>query len=139
MQEVLNLEFDSGSLDSIDTLLSSLGESGKTQNNIVKITGLSSSTVSRLVKQLLDYKIIASEYTLHSTPKKRNSGIQYYINDFYLNFYFQILSPLKSRIKKILRGFCLQQPVYIQKQGITYLDFQGKHLSDCSDMSLNRE
>lgn len=100
MDEILKLEFNVGGKKNVHKVLGSLGQEGKAQKLIVEQTGLSQSTVSGILEKLVDYQIIFEKYPVNTPPQKHQAGIRYYMEDFFMNFYFQVLNPLRNKIQK---------------------------------------
>jgi AAA+ ATPase superfamily predicted ATPase len=95
--EILNLDFNNKGLKNVKLVLKAMGW-GSDQISIRKKTGLSESTVSEIISKLLQYELISERYPFGKKPIKNNQAIRYVCNDFYLNFYFQVLSNFEEYI-----------------------------------------
>ncbi|MDR2395513.1 MAG: AAA family ATPase [Endomicrobium sp.] len=124
--EILNLEFNKNGAMSATKILSSLGQDGKTVANIVKLTGLNPTVVLRTVKNLLEYDLIEEKNFFGEKQKRNNAGTSYIVKDFFLNFYFQIVLPLKSRIEMNEQGLLFPQYCIKSKKGFYIENFSGK-------------
>ncbi len=98
--EILNLEFQKNSIQTLTRMLSHVNGHGKTAAGIAKDSGLADSTVNDLLEKLEKYQLIFRKTPIFAQAKKNLRGDLYYIKDFYLNFYFRILSQYKGRIQR---------------------------------------
>jgi AAA+ ATPase superfamily predicted ATPase len=101
LDEMLKLEFSKGSRDTIVNILSNIGQDGAEFHSLKTKTGLPDSTLKETLDKLYDYEILFKKYPMNLPPKgkNRNHGVRYYMKDFFLNFYFQVLMFYESRIK----------------------------------------
>jgi hypothetical protein len=95
------------------SILSSLGQRGKTCANIAKTTGIAVSTTRDLVEKLIEFKILSEKNREQVRSKKSLAGTIYGINDFFINFYFQCLASKREVIKdndstQLFSKLCLQ-------------------------------
>jgi AAA+ ATPase superfamily predicted ATPase len=100
IDEIINLEFNKSSKERIRALISALGQEGKTIANICRSTGISESSVRENIEKLVDYGLVFEKKPMGRPSKKNKAGTRYYMRDFYLNFYFQVLDGLSDQIKK---------------------------------------
>ncbi|ETR69257.1 MAG: hypothetical protein OMM_04050 [Candidatus Magnetoglobus multicellularis str. Araruama] len=100
IDEIINLEFNKSSKARVRALISSLGQNGKTITNICCSTGIPESTVRDNIEKLVDYGLVFEKKSMGKPLKKNKSGIKYYMRDFYLNFYFQVLDGFRDQIKE---------------------------------------
>lgn len=103
VDEVLRLEFNERGLKTVKKILSSLGEKGKTQSEIVLKTGISKSTISQMIDSLCEYNILFTKKLAHK-ENQNEAGLVYYLKDFYLRFYFQVLILYKEKISQNNKG-----------------------------------
>jgi len=96
---VLNLEFNQKSIHNVISIMSSIGMQGSTMTQISRQTGMPKQTISDLIGKLIDYNIVAKKNPMQESIKEKKNAT-YHINDFFLNFYFTVLKPLKERIEK---------------------------------------
>ncbi len=109
----------------VKEILGSLGQDGATESTIVKKTGFRQDSVHKTLKGLLDHGLIRERWPF-GAAKKNRSGVRFYMDDFYLNFYFQILRPLESRIRGNERGLLFPAEVLGSDEGYYLRDFTGK-------------
>lgn len=114
-----------GARKRVKEVLASLGQDGATEAAVVKRTGLTQDYVHKTLGRLLDYDIVHPRRPL-GQPKANRSGVRYYMDDFYLNFYFQVLSPLESRIRGNQRGLLFSAEVLGSGEGYYIPNFSGK-------------
>ncbi len=98
VDEVLRLEFNEHGLRTAKMVLSCLGLDGTTQAEIQRTTGLALTTVARALESLLDYGIVFQKSPAHA-KRQNDAGMRFFMKDFYLNFYFQVLLSYKSKIE----------------------------------------
>lgn len=99
-QEMLNLEFQANSIKNLALILEQIKGSGKTASAITQDARLPQSTVGDLLVKLENYSLIFTKEPLFAKPKEIQRGALFYMKDFYLNFYFRILSKYKNRIRR---------------------------------------
>ena len=124
MDEILKLEFNSGGAKNVHKILSVLGQDGKTQKSIIEQAALSQSTVSGLLEKLVHYQIVFEKYPAH-TPQKYQAGLRFYMKDFFMNFYFQVLYPLRNKILNNTSSLLFSE-VLRSKKGFYIENFSGK-------------
>jgi AAA+ ATPase superfamily predicted ATPase len=127
VNEILNLEFNKMGIKTAMQILSILGQEGKEHSKIVKETGKSSSTVSEMIEKLLAYQIVfEKEPLIKPNTRKKNLGPRYFMKDFYLNFYFQILLPLENQIKTNQKALLFATKCLASEKGFYIPNFSGK-------------
>ncbi|MDC0358760.1 ATP-binding protein [Oligoflexia bacterium] len=126
IEAVLNLEFTQASKKNVIRVLSALGQDGSTQENIREKTGLADGTLASLLNRLQDYKIIHCKLPFGQKPKANSRGVKYYMRDFYLNFYFQILAGMEHAIRLNTTGGQLFRCQIGSNAGYYIKDFSGK-------------
>ena len=99
LDEVINLEFNKSSRKKVRKILAALGQQGKTIAAISRSTGIPESSVHESIGKLLDYGLVFEKTLMGASPKKNRAGSIYYIQDFYLNFYFQVLDALEPQVR----------------------------------------
>jgi hypothetical protein len=78
-----------------------------------------------MIEKLLDYEIVFSKKPAHCSPKRNGEGVRYYMKDFFLNFYYQILAPLSYKIKNNGSGLIFPQTSSLSQSGYFIPDFSG--------------
>lgn len=109
----------------VKDVLASLGQDGATEATIVQRTGLAQDTVHRILGRLLDFDVIRERRPL-GQRKKNRSGVRFYMDDFYLNFNFQVLEPMAARIRGNDRGLLFPVEVLGSGRGYYIPNFTGK-------------
>ena len=104
LDEVINLEFNKSSKKKVRKILAALGQQGKTIAAISRSTGIPESSVHESIGKLLDYGLVFEKTLMGASPKKNRAGSIYYIQDFYLNFYFQVLDALEPQVRNNKRS-----------------------------------
>ncbi len=99
LDEVINLEFNKSSKRKVRKILATLGQEGKTIAAIRRSTGIPESSVHETVSKLVDYGLVFEKTLMGAPPKQNRAGSIYYLQDFYLNFYFQVLDGLEPRVR----------------------------------------
>jgi predicted AAA+ superfamily ATPase len=126
VDDLLKLEASqTGARARVKQILGSLGQDGATEATVVTRTGLSQAYVHATLERLLDYDLVHERRPL-GRRKSNRSGVRFYMDDFYLNFYFQVLRPLESRIRGNERGLLFAAEVLGSKEGYYIPDFTGK-------------
>lgn len=139
IDEVLRLEFNEHGLKTAKTILSCLGQSGTTQAAIQRITGFALTTVARALKNLSDYGLVFQKAPAH-TKKQNEAGTLYFMKDFYLGFYFQVLLPYKSKIESNkAKGLLFPQVVGNSNANYFIQNFSGKAFELLVRYSLERK
>lgn len=125
VDEVLRLEFNERGLTTVKKILGALGENGKTQSEIALRTGISKSTLSQIIDRLCDYGILYIKTIAHK-KNLNEAGVIYYLKDFYLRFYFQVLSFYKDKIENNVKGLLFAQLFHGQQNQYYIPTFSGK-------------
>jgi uncharacterized protein len=126
IDELLNLDFNQSGKKTVKKVLSCLGQDGATQEKIIRATGLPSSTVSDILEKLKEYNILFEKFPAHTNPQRNGAGIRYHTKDFFLNFYFQVIHKMKTKIKRNEKGLLFPYEV-LQSQTKFYIpNFSGK-------------
>jgi hypothetical protein len=115
----------SGARIRIKEILACLGQDGSLESSIVKKTGYAQDYVHKVLDRLLDYGIVHERRPLEGVKNNR-SGVRYYMDDFYLNFYFQVLRPMESKIRGNDNGQLFSTGVVKSKNGYYIPNFSGK-------------
>lgn len=126
IDDLLGLDFNSLGKQTVIKILSALGQSGTEHKSIVLKTGLPKSTVSRTLEKLLDYGIVFEKRKANTPLTSIKGNIKYYMKDFFLNFYFQLLAPLKDQIQRNEKGLIFPNAIQLSKQGYYIPNFSGK-------------
>ena len=129
IDEVLNVEFNVVGVESVKLILASLGQSGSSQAGIQKKTGMSQPIVSELISKLVSYGIVYEKKPSFKKSLKNKAGTLFYMKDFFLNTYFQILAPMEGRIRKMNVAYYFLLSVLVQRRASIYQIFLEKHLS----------
>ena len=98
LDEVINLEFNKSSKTGVRKILATLGQEGKTIAAISRSTGIPESSVHETINKLVDYGLVFEKTLMGVPPKRNRAGTRFYLQDFYLNFYFQVLDKLRPQI-----------------------------------------
>lgn len=98
--EMLSLEFQKNSIKTLSQIFSQFKGTGVTAAQIAEKARLAPSTVGDLLEKLENYSLVSRKTPLFSKPKEIQRGSLYYCRDFYLNFYFRILSKYKTKISR---------------------------------------
>lgn len=125
VDEILSLDFNKAGKETIKKILASIGQKGTSQAKIVEKTGLSSSTISDAVEKLVDYQILFPKLPAHKKPSKKVT-YSYFMKDFFLNFYFQIIEPLQKRIEKNQTGLLFPYSCLSSNTGYYIPNFSGE-------------
>ncbi len=125
VDEVLRLEFKEHGLKTAKIILGTLGQDGKTQAEIQKTTGLPLTTVVHALENLTDYGILFQKTPAHG-KRLNDAGLRYFIKDFYLNFFFQVLRPTEAKIRNNTAGLLFPQVFQNNNNGYYIPDFSGK-------------
>lgn len=126
IDELLDLDFNKSGKKTVKKVISSLGQGGASQEKIINVAGLPSSTVSDILEKLKEYNIVFEKLPAHTNPQRNRSGIRYYMKDFFLNFYFQVMSKIKTKITRNENGLIFPYEV-LQSNTRHYIpNFSGK-------------
>ena len=100
VDEIISLEFNKQGSKTVKKILEAIGGFGCNEANIVKKTKLSKSTVHMVLEKLVSYKLVTAINSIDKDTLENFAGTKYLINDFYLNCYFSLIEPIKSKISK---------------------------------------
>ena len=126
IDEIVSLEFNQQGQETVKKILSVVGQSGSSQKQIVLKTGLSEPVVSRTVENLVRYSLLFIKKPYGRKPYQYEDLPVYYMKDFFLNFYFQVLSPLTEYIKNNEKGLLFPYQVRLSDKGYYLPNFTGK-------------
>ena len=123
IDNLFSLEFKAGvAISNVISIVRATGQDGATKANIVKKTGLPDSTVNGLVAKLVDYKILNETYSFRA---KSNSRYRRF--DPFIDFYFQLLEPMREQIMDNSRdGMLFNGDVVATNKGFYIPNFSGK-------------
>ena len=114
-----------GALENVKRVLGALGQDGSTEARIVANTGLSQSNVHDIIARAESFGIV-KERLPFGIKRAKKQDVRYYMDDFYLNSYFQILLPMASRIQGNTKNGMLINHVITSFEGFYVGDFSGK-------------
>lgn len=124
--ELLNLEFQKNGVQTISRILEHINGGGKTASTLAKDARLPDSTVGDLVEKLENYQLLFKKTPLFGKSKENSRGALYYLKDFYLNFYFRVLSKYKRRIQRNTKNDLLfSKVIEASPQGYYISNFTG--------------
>ncbi len=123
--EILRLEFNKAGTTTAINLLKGVGFLGKTLEQLEKVSRLPHSSASILVEKLLDYGIIKTFNDPNEKFKTTSRGQRYYIQDPFLNFYFQIIWNIKSKISRNQTNELIFASLLGSKNGFYINEFSG--------------
>lgn len=126
IDELLDLDFNRSGKKTVKKVLSSLGQDGSSQERVIGATGLPSSTVSDILEKLKEYNIIFEKLPAHTNPQRNRAGIRYYAKDFFLNFYFQVIDRMKTKITRNEKGLLFPCDVLQSNTKFYIPNFSGK-------------
>jgi len=139
IDEVLRLEFRGHGLKTAKAILSCLGQNGTTQAEVQKTTGFSLTTVARALEQLSDYGLVFQKSPAHR-KKQNHAGSLYFMKDFYLNFFFQVLLPYRAKIESNQsKGLLFPQVFENSNSNYFIQNFSGKAFELLIRYSLERK
>jgi len=122
VDKILRMEaYSTRSMETMKTLLRALGQDGATEGAVVTKTGFKQPMVNRILAHLVEYGLIKARPQVG-----RKLDTRYYMDDFFLNFYFQVLEPMKDKIEGNQRGFIFPLEVVESDSGFYIADFSGK-------------
>lgn len=98
--EMLSLEFQQNSIKTLSLIFTQFKGGGVTATQIAEKARLAPSTVGDLLEKLENYNLVSRKTPLFAKPKEIQRGSLYYSKDFYLNFYFRLLSKNKTKISR---------------------------------------
>ncbi len=120
--KVLRMEtYTNKSLATVKTLLRALGQDGATEAAISVKTGFKQPMVSRIISRLVESTLVKPRPQM---GKKLDT--RYFMDDFFLNFFFQVLEPMKDKIEGNQRGLIFPHEVIGSDSGFYIPGFSGK-------------
>ncbi len=123
---VLKLETTGGvSRRRVKDVLACVGQDGRTEVNVTERSGLGQDRVHKILERLLDYGLVRERWPL-GQRKNNRSGVRFYLDDPYLNFYFQVLRPREAQIRANRRRMIFSTEVLSSRDGYYIPDFSGK-------------
>ncbi len=112
----------------VKKVLSHLGITGGTESGVVKRTGMSQALVHIILGRLVDWGLVKLRLPLGKV-KENQAGAKYYIDDLFMNFYFQVLEPIAAKIRANDRGGMLfTTEVLKSEHGLYIPNFSGEAL-----------
>jgi hypothetical protein len=114
-----------GALENVKRVLAALGQDGSTEARIAETTGLGQTSIHDILGRIESYGIVRERLPF-GAKRERKRDVRYYMDDFYLNTYFQILRPLMPRIQSNTSGGMLVKEVITSAEGYYIGDFSGK-------------
>lgn len=126
VDEIISLDFNAQGRASVKRILGAVGQDGSSQKNIAIKTGISVSSVSKFVESLVKYKILFAKTPAFRKKYKYEDFPRYYMKDFFLNFYFNVLSPLAKQIEVNQKGLLFPYETKLSEQGYYIPNFSGK-------------
>lgn len=125
-REILNVEFQKNSVQTLTSLLSHIKGSGVTASYLSRESGLSHSTVGDILEKLLNFGLIFRKTAMFAPPKEIHRGALFYLKDFYLNFYFRVMAKCRGKISRNRSGAQIFGDILNGKSRQLYLeDFTG--------------
>lgn len=115
IDELLGLEFNKKGLINVKKILLNIGPSGTTQNALLKKSRLPPSSISEILEKLFQYKIIC----------KDDSKV-FWIQDPFINFYFQILYKYQKLIKSNLDNSFMANELFPSHSAYYIPQFSGQ-------------
>ncbi|MBF0105062.1 MAG: AAA family ATPase [Deltaproteobacteria bacterium] len=127
IDELLNFDFNKTGIKTVKRILATLGQDGCTQANIIAKTGLAQSTVGDLLAKLTAYDIVSLKIPAGGPHRADQiKGVRYYMKDFFLNFYFQILRKAEAQIRQNDHALIFPVEADLSRQGLYMPNFSGK-------------
>lgn len=126
IDSVLKIETSGkGALENVKRVLSAMGQDGSTESQIAKITGISQANVHEILGRLEAYGFVA-ERPLLGVKRANKHDVRYYMEDFYLNTYFQIFAPAANTIADNVKSGMLINKFIRSLNGYYIENFSGK-------------
>lgn len=75
---------------------------------------------------MLNYNLVFEKSPINCRPKMNSEGLRYFMKDFFLNFYFQILEGLTQKININREGLLFPLEVIASNSGLYIPNFTGK-------------
>lgn len=93
IDEILKLDFNRSGVQSVKKVLSAIQIGGSSFKRITEGSTLSKSSVSEYLHKLEDYRLV-----FRHTQTTTDKSPRFYMKDFFLHCYFQLLRPLTHQI-----------------------------------------
>jgi hypothetical protein len=113
-----------GALANVKTVLASLGQDGRTLAKIGEIGGFGETTVRSIVGRLESFGLVRPRESMGH--RKNRSGLRYFMDDFFLNTYFNLILPLDARIRANRTGGMLLNEWLTSKSSYYIPNFSGR-------------
>lgn len=126
VDEILKLDFGSVSRTTCKQILFLIGSNGATQNSIVKRTGISKSTISKICSKLISYKIIFAKKPAYTSRQRNNAGLIYYIKDPFMMFNFSLLEKSRQSIMYNKKGLIFPAITELSNNGYYIPNYTGQ-------------
>ncbi len=126
IDEIVSLEFNTQGQNTVKKILSVIGQDGSSQKQICLKSGLSEPVVSRSVENLVKYGLLFEKRPFARRRFQYEDLPKYHMKDFFLNFHFQILSPLREYIKNNTSGLLFPYQVKLSECGYYIPHFTGR-------------
>lgn len=140
VNQVLKLEFNSVGLTTAKKILSCLGQNGATFSMILKESKIPASTLSSAISNLLEYEILFERQEFSDLNRATNSSPRFYLRDFFLNYYFQILDKFSNIIRSNKNQLIFTSKALLANSSFYIADFSGKAFELlCERLLLRRE
>jgi len=145
LDELITLEFNKTTKGRIRQILAALSQQGRTVARIQHATGIPESSVRETIAKLVDYGLVFEKLPMGGSGRKNKSRTRYYMRDFYLNFYFSVLSKHETKIAQNSRANLFAR-LLASKSGYYIPEFTGdafellvESVIDCRASSSQRE
>jgi AAA+ ATPase superfamily predicted ATPase len=125
IDEILRLEFNKNGANTVKKVLSFMRQRGSSHKSLVEKSGFHLSRVTEVLEKLEEYNLIFEKTPVHAVAKLNKAGVLFYMKDFYLNFYFQILLPRQELIKYNQKGLLFPYSAVNSKKGLYIENFSG--------------
>ena len=126
IDEIISLEFNSQGQETVKKILAVIGQDGSSQKQIVLKTGFSEGTVSKVTELLVKYRLLFPKIPAYRKKYQYEDVPRYYMKDFFLNFYHQLLLPYAEQIKGNEKGLLFPYQVGLSENGYHIPNFTGK-------------
>ncbi len=124
LDELITLEFNQTTKSRIRQILAALGQAGRTVARIHQSTQIPESSVREAITKLVDYGLVFEKTPRGAGARKNKSRTQYYMRDFYLNFYFSVLAKHEAKITENVKANLFSR-VLASKSGYYIPQFTG--------------
>lgn len=100
VDEVLRLEFNQAGLKTIKKILRTISLKGNTLDSIQSKSKLATGTLVDSINKLCEYNILFEESSVYGKQLEIKRGSKFFMKDFYLNFYFSLIKPNETKIRR---------------------------------------